>query len=182
MLPLDLLPADLQPNAFIAGGFAACPALAADIDVWVSINGDAAMLDAECARVLAHLRDAAGYVYVEQDGEGSRREQFATHPSMARDQFVTSSFEGYHLSLRIRRVATVWKLGKLPYHIILVNGDVDEVLSSFDISTHQCALTVRGFVTGEQWTPLNEPPLVITQKYTTDERIDRISARYKHFR
>lgn len=181
MLPHNLLPAPMQDRAFIAGGFAACPALASDIDVWVPVYEDAAGLDAARQRVLAHLA-AQRFLFEEQDGDGSRREQFAREKSISRDVFVVSTFEGYHLTLKIRRVATVSGIGNLPYHIILVNGDIDDVLSSFDISTHQCALTVRGFVPGEHWTALHEKPYVITQKYTTDARLTKIAARYAHLR
>lgn len=35
MIPDDLLPEKYRDQAFIAGGFAACPSLANDMDVWV---------------------------------------------------------------------------------------------------------------------------------------------------
>lgn len=178
MIPVNLLPADLQLDAFIAGGYAAFPALAADIDVWVPVKGGVLELAAARERILAHVREM-GVTIDEQDGEGSRREQFAAEPSLPRDQFITSTFENYHLTLRIRRVGTVTGLGELPYHIIVVDGDVDEVLGAFDISTHQCALTRRGFVRGEQWTPINAAPVVITEKYTTPERLAKIRYRYE---
>jgi hypothetical protein len=181
MLPNNLLPSDLQEIAFIAGGFAACPALASDVDVWVPVLGDVSVLNAARTRILSHLR-LHGFNFEEQDGRGSKREQFALDRSLSRDIFVSSTFEGYHLSLLIRRVATVSAQGSLPYHIIIVNGEVDDVLSSFDISTHQCALTVRGFVAGEDWTPLHEDPKVITLKYTTAERLLKIRNRYAHLR
>lgn len=176
MIPRGLLPDALDQTAFIAGGFAACPALAEDVDVWVpAVPGEC---EAMRTLILAHLR-AHNFDVTEQDGEGSPRRRFQQDTALAKSQLL-STFEGYHMVLRLRRVGTVTISGHtLPYHIIVVEGDIDEVLSSFDISTHQIALTARGVVKGVDWTPLWEPPLVLADKYTTPDRVRKIRTRYQ---
>ena len=175
MIPVNLLPEQYHPHAFIAGGYAACPALAQDIDVWVSVdtinapNPWDAVWDAR-EIILRHL-DTTFHTVQPEDVEGS--------PRYRNRLIVRSTFEGYNLPLPIYRVATVKVDGaSLPYHIIAVGADVDEVLSSFDISTHQVALTTRGVVKGEHWTPTWAPPVVINNKYTTPARLEKIRTRY----
>ena len=178
MLPRDLLPSQFQHKAFIAGGYAACPALANDIDVWIPVypiesRNPWEELVLTRKQILIHLEFARihrGFNVEEQDGDETVR---AT---------LRSTFEGYCLPLPIRRAAAVQIPGaSLPYHLVLVAGDIDEVLSSFDISTHQIALTEYGVVKGEHWTPLWEPPVIIQHKFTTTARIEKIRARYSPF-
>ena len=175
MLPVNLLPSGVA--AFIAGGYAACPALATDIDVWVSVDTHDAInpWDAvwtERLRLLNHLHQYFGFTVTEEDQTGSVRDR--------NRMIVRDTFEGYNLPLPIYRVATVRVEGaSLPYHIIAVGAGLDEVLSSFDISTHQIALTEKGVVTGANWTPITEPPQVITEKFTTPARLEKIRARYQ---
>lgn len=176
MLPPNLLPACYTDKAFIAGGYAACPALANDIDVWIPVDTGAAAnpwdeVWTARRRLLDHLT-AEGFTHTPEDNDGSPRDRNRL--------IVRSTFEGYNLPLPIYRVATVQVVGgSLPYHLIAVGTDLDEVLSSFDISTHQIALTTKGVVRGEHWTPTWEPPRVITAKYTTLARLEKIRNRYK---
>ena len=175
MIPPNLLPDGTE--AFIAGGYAACPALAADIDVWVPVAiGDK---DRVRERILAHLRQRQAVLsFEEEDPDNSARQRFQQDRTLANSQLL-STFEGYHLVIGLRRVAKVSIPGaSLPYHLIVVEGSVDDVLSSFDITTHQVALTEKGVVTGEQWTPLSERPRVIREKYTTPARLQKICTRY----
>ena len=183
MIPRGLLPDGPDgAYAFIAGGFAACPALAQDVDIWCSIDLTGSY-DPFLAvwqardRILDHVRMFCveqQAQFVEHDGADTERGSWDSPRGR-----LTSTFEGYHMPLPIRRVGAVTIPGHtLPYHIIVVGGDVDEVLSSFDISTHMIALTSWGVIRGEQWTPIWEPPVVLTQKYTTPERLEKIRARY----
>lgn len=185
MLPVSLLPTPYRETAFIAGGFAACPALAADVDVWCPVDLMADDSDpfglvwAERDRIVDWLKAQFGSAFVEHDASSSRRGDVPTPPSFRHGQLV-STFEGYHLPIPIRRAGAVTIVGHaLPYHIIVVGGDVDEVLSSFDITTHMVALTPRGVVVGEHYTPPFEEPRVITKKYTTEARMEKIRARYR---
>jgi hypothetical protein len=175
MIPRSLLPEQYHESAFIAGGFAACPALASDVDIWVSV--EVGQCNAVRAGILQHLIDS-NVSHQEEDGEGSPRRRFQDDRTLANSQLL-STFEGYHTILRLRRVASVELPGHtLPYHLIVIEGSIDEVLASFDISTHQVALTTRGVVRGEHWTPIHVPPVVITHKYTTPERLCKVRERY----
>ena len=174
MIPKGLLPDGLQ--VFIAGGFAACPALATDVDIWISTA--VGTCDDTRQYVLDHL-NSHGFDYTEEDGEDSKRRRFQKDKALANAQLL-SNFEGYHHILGLRRVGEVRITGhSLPYHLIVVEGDVDEVLSSFDISTHQIALTEKGVVRGDHWTPIWERPFVIHEKYTTPDRLLKIQERYR---
>ena len=133
MLPHNLLPIEFREVAFIAGGFAACPSLAEDIDVWVPIQtlSPNPWDDVWTARkaLLTHLLQfPLEFTTTPEDVDGSPRDR--------NRMIVRSTFEGYNLPLPIYRVAGVEVVGgSLPYHIIAVGADIDEVLSSFDIST-----------------------------------------------
>ena len=178
-----LLPAPYDETAFIAGGFAACPALAEDVDLWCPVdttdaNDPFVRVWEERDRVADSLRAAFGAWFTEHDGNDTVRSKPPLPPHILHGK-LRSTFEGYHLAIPIRRVGVLDIPGhSLPYHIIMVGADIDEVLSSFDISTHQVALTSRGVVRGEHYTAPFEPPVVIQQKYTTDARIARIRQRY----
>lgn len=184
MLPANLLPYPQDEAAFIAGGFAACPALAEDIDVWVPVDvtGVDDPFDAVWKMrdyLVAYLRQEFGAAFTEHDGMDSRRHVVPTPPSQRHGKLLTT-FEGYHLPIPIRRAGVVVvEGGSLPYHIIVVGGDVDEVLSSFDITSHMVALTRKGVVVGEHYTPPFEEPRVVTKKYTTEARLAKIRARYR---
>mgnify|MGYP001573333737 CR=1 FL=1 len=175
MWPNYLLPEQYEQDAFIAGGFAACPALARDIDIWIPVAKE--NVDFAREEILTHL--ASRQVnFTEEDGQGSPRGKRIADGTLNHDQLL-STFEGYFTKLSIRRVASIEVPGgSLPYHLIVVGGNIDEVLSSFDISTHQVALTHKGVVVGEHWTPVWAEPVVLTQKYTTPERLEKIRQRY----
>ena len=185
MIPPLLLPAELREEAFIAGGYAACPALAQDVDVWIPSTHS--LFKITRVSVLDHLHRVANahaplpgdLSFTVQDDDDSPRGRLLESDAPPPGVCQLNTFEDYNSILRLRRAATVNIVGHtLPYHIIIVEGAVDDVLSSFDISTHQVALTWKGVVRGEHWTPPNAPPVVITQKYTTTERLAKIEARY----
>ncbi len=179
MLPLTLLPAPYNETAFIAGGYAACPGLAEDIDVWCPVDltepsGGLASNPFEVVwnerdRVVKYLRAQFGEAFIEQDGVGTPRDRTK----------LQTTFEGYNLPIPIRRAGSVTLEGcSLPYHIICVGGDVDEVLSSFDISTHAIALTPKGVVKDANWTPPMVEPKILLHKYTSAARFEKIRMRY----
>lgn len=194
MIPKGLLPPELDESAaFIAGGYAACPALATDVDIWIT-TGEIGDLDdwdkvyALRLRLLEWIRSTPVMSslritsFVEEDGDGTRRDPARSRVGRNSTWFTNlkSTHEGYIMVLPVRRVGVATIEGhSLPYQLIAVGGSVDDVLSSFDISTHQIALTSKGVVRGEHWTPLWEPPVVITTKYTTPARLEKIKARYQ---
>ena len=161
MIPKNLVPEGY--TAFIAGGYAACPALAADMDVWVSVRPAQATLDEVREQLLAHLADW-------DFGNFSFTEEMETRQC--------EGYQGMPGAL-ILKVAKV-QVGALTVHLLLTDGDVFSLLESFDISTHQIALTERGAVKGSMWTPITEPPIKLRDTPTTDARMEKIRARYAH--
>lgn len=162
MLPPNLLPpGHLTTNAFIAGGYAACPALATDIDVWITVP--TYDLDHARSEILRWLHEQDNLVFEElTDGRVDQ----------------VHSPDGYGTDLNVRKVATVEHYRGTKYHLLVVDGDVDAVLDSFDVSTHQVALTPFGVVTGENWTPTNVYPVQLRDTPTTAARMAKIAARY----
>lgn len=160
MIPNSLLPEGT--SYCIAGGWAACPALASDKDVWVFteevLSGDIGHRREE---LLKHL-EAEGYDFVPQDEE--------------RDAC------GYEGVISILRVAKVEVPGDLPIHLIVTTAkDAFDLIDSFDISTHQVALSSRGHVIkGGMFTPTTVPPIRLKDTPTTPERLRKIAARYGH--
>jgi hypothetical protein len=65
--------------------------------------------------------------------------------------------------------------------IILTDAqDIAQLLSSFDISTHQCAIDQdMNFIPGPGWTPITETPKVLRQGGKTAERMGKITERYR---
>ncbi len=160
MIPQGLLP----PNttAFIAGGFAACPALASDIDIWVQV-GNPEDIESMRAVLLAHFA-TEGYMFVEE----SRSER-------VRD---TDNY-GDSIYCTIAKCAKV-HLPRLDAHILVTDGSAQDVLRSFDLSTHQVAILQNGrVVKGEDWTPTFEWPTVLKRTPTTQARRQKLVERYQ---
>lgn len=168
MIPPTLLPDDLQRNAFIAGGYAACPALALDMDVWVKVDRNDSLPEAK-QRILDWL-ESTMWPY----------DAATTRPSIVGT--VGANADGYDgMGVFVQKVATV-KSQYLthPYHIMVVNVDPRTLIETFDISTHQIAIAFGNVIKGSGWTPITEPPRVLKMTPTTPERLEKIAARYGH--
>ncbi len=163
MIPKELLPADLMGSAFIAGGYAACPALARDLDVWVYTNSEVESMEDVRARILTHLEsDVWPYETADED----------TRLAGMRDD---------NYPIFVLKVATVRSVHLThPIHILVVNQQPVDLLETFDISTHQVALVFGRVVKGSGWTPVTVPPVKLRDTPTTNERMARIAARYGH--
>jgi hypothetical protein len=169
-----LLPERWREDAFIAGGYAACPELATDIDVWVPVPEENSLSDVR-SELLAWL--------------GLQRLEYRAAVERTIDANVELGYSlrvGGIVYLDNRTVATVFGTMEnrypRPYHLIVTNGDVDDVLEGFDISTHQIAYTSKGVVKGSGWTPLHEQPVVLKDTPHTQNRLAKISQRYAHIR
>lgn len=160
MIPDNLLPAAYN-DACIAGGFAACPSLATDMDVWVFVPKSATLEEAREA-ILQHLK--AERFYAKEEAE-ERRER-------------STDEGGYEISGRVLKVAKV--LVAMDIHILVTDFELGGLLSSFDISTHQVALVPGGMIRGGDWTPITEPPVKLKDTPTTDARMEKIAKRYGH--
>lgn len=166
----QILPPYLRQSAVIAGGYAACPALAADIDVWVLVSP--AVLRQARQDILIPLSDLDVHVAPENTREAMR---------------VGENSLGYdELDFRVLKVATITGLGRLPFHIMVTDAPAPlALLCGFDLSTHQCVL-IRGQggfdrVSGPDWTPVNYPPVVLRETTQTPNRVAKLVARYQHW-
>lgn len=160
MIPKGLLPEPYAANAFIAGGYAACPALAQDMDVWVlSPNPEQTRLE-----ILGYLKGSPYHRgVVEQSDVESAQSDLYEH------------------ECTILKVAEVHVRGfEPPIHIVVADAkNVLEILDGFDVSTHQVAITpAEGIVRGPHWTPVNEPPVAFKANINTPKRMERITARF----
>ena len=156
MIPSNLLPANT--DWFIAGGYAACPALASDRDVWVT--AETSDMDATRERILAHL-----------ETEFEKWQIVVLEPSQRQEGT-------YALSLKVARVITPG----VPCEIIVTDAEnAHALIDGFDVSTHQIAILPNGMVVkGALWTSITERPIKLRDSDTTDARMVKIATRYGH--
>jgi hypothetical protein len=155
----NLVPEKWRKDAFIAGGYAACPAMASDIDLWIFVDdcgGKYPLADVR-KEVLAHIRSEG--VYINEEDEASQ-----------------TDYEGVNVN--------ILKVGVVPYgtkiHVMVVDAPVHPVLCGFDISTHQIALLPSGeVILGQEWTPITAPPKVLIDTDRTAARLEKITNRYR---
>lgn len=141
----------------IAGGFAACPSLAGDCDVWV--------LDANDDIREPILRQLQ-FVGVE----------FTPEENSPPDS--PENIDQYDLG----NGTLCWKVARLAdgRQIILTSApDIMTQLGAFDVSTHQVALTSDGeVIRGPNWTPITVPPVELRSTSKSAERMKKIATRY----
>lgn len=178
MIPAGLLP----PNTpwFIAGGYAACPALANDIDVWVC--EPVADLEETRVRLLVHLEQ---FVAARNPGPGFAYLSPYKRWRVAAEQGVSTAplYDQDHIDIRKVAVVLAPDHAKVkPIHVIVTNApDAGSILSGFDISTHAVAIDHTGRVWRHNlWTAPHQPPAVIRTNPKTQERLDRICQRFGH--
>lgn len=155
MIPRNLIPDGL--HYFIAGGWAACPALATDRDVFVQTTGDIN----DCrAMLLDHMR-AQGFDVIEQD----ESRQFTT-------------LEG-HEDIPVAKVAKIKQKYAQDIHVLVTSGDVDAVVNTFDISASQIAITESGrIVRGDNYTTPMQPVYKVKDTPTTPARFAKYTERF----
>lgn len=146
----------------IAGGYAACPALATDCDVWVYGVDDGPF---EREKILWRLRSQVAPCIVEFVEESNDTEA------------STNMYGGdYIYSWKVAQLADGRQI------IVTTAESIQEILAAFDVSTHQVALTPDGeLIKGYEWTPITVPPVQIRSTRTTPYRMQKITARYGHF-
>ena len=160
MIPTNLLPAGTR--YCIAGGWAACPALAADMDLWV---------------------------YGVPEGElQERRAALITHLAANNFDLMTEACREipqpqYQHCRTTLKVGVVTRKGDLPVHILVTSAlTIRDILDGFDVSTHAVAIGGdSGFVVkGKGWTPPHVAPVALYTNEKTPERMMRIAARFGH--
>lgn len=173
-LVAEALPERWRSESFIAGGYAADPKLACDVDVWVSVPVENNM-DVVREEILQHLRERDYFRFEELS-----------------DVRVENELVDAYTNLQTRKVAIVRGSQTLSYtrpiHIIVTNGTVHDVLASFDLSVCQVAITfpnvagptVAKIVHGRNWTPTDESIIVLKDTPTTMARLMKYQARFVH--
>lgn len=145
----------------IAGGYAACPQLAGDMDVWVLAGKRPYMqgLEQLAQRMLAANPDVVPFVAT------GGAHPYSFDPGCR-------VYEVGHLLARATGMAN--------RHIMVTELDsIEALLDCFDVSTHQCALDENGdFIKGRQWTPLNVAPVKLFDTPNTEARMEKIRQRY----
>jgi hypothetical protein len=157
MIPNNLLPPGVE--YFIAGGYAVCPALATDRDVFVQTTGN---LEDIRAMLLDYMR-ANGFTVVEESKVD-----------------VSDAYDG--------GIVEISKVGKvlmgtkgLPIHVLVTQADVQDVLNTFDITTSQVAITRTGkVVKGNSWTSPARAPQITKSIPSTPERLVKYQLRFGH--
>ena len=163
MIPVDLLPESHWESWCVAGGWAACPSLAGDQDIWLFEPKNC--LKQLRLLVLQHLEEQ-NFIYTE---EGQ-----------------AEAGSSYSPSFGILKIAAI-ELPKRQHTIHLLatsHPSAEKLIETFDISTHQIAITHDGnVVLGSKWTPVTMAPKVIAVnqgKPTTPARMTKITARYRY--
>ena len=156
---------------FIAGGYAAVPAMAEDIDVWITVQDEK-----EALAVKEIIRNRA----IERSLDWVRED--------SRELTVYSQ----NLTLLTMKVMKVMPdtasfsfpafgaVRYLPVQFIVTTGDVHQVLKNFDISTHQVAIMPNGHIfTGPEWTNPLQPVEKLRENPNTAPRFARLTERYR---
>ncbi len=152
----------------IAGGFAACPALASDIDLWV-YGVRTHELQVRRAEILLHIAGSDFNVSTE-GGDNVKSEEYEE--------------EDFGISiLKVGRIGIGRGNGNTPVHIMVTDAKTPlELLHHFDISTHAVAIDRYGSVIKHpKWTKVTATPVALREHSTTEDRLTKIIARYKPF-
>ena len=178
-LPSNLVPDRWLADTFIAGGYAAMPERASDIDVWVTVPVEN-NLGAVRGELLDHLREE-GFVFDTQDEARTRNIDVWVDAYTNLQTMKVALVKG----LSPKTDASTGYYFHQPIHLIVTNGTVDDVLDSFDLSTHQIALVQEKGdwvpVKGLNYTPVTQVPTFLKFTPTTDERFDKLMKRYADF-
>lgn len=176
MIPKGLLPDDMVDRAFIAGGWAACPALASDMDIWVQVDGgdpeditgvEEALAEAR-ERILHHLRWRKHPVWRIEAEDVTERA-----PGYTESGYFTTQ------KVAVVRTGPLLRKDTPVFHIMVTDGGVEDVLGNFDVSTHQVAILANGkVVRGEEFTTVNQPPYAIRMNDKTPVRLKKITERF----
>lgn len=161
MIPTSLLPEEYRYSWVIAGGWAVCPALATDKDVWVMVDSDADLVE-ERDKLIQHLQNG-GWDFVEETSDPSG-----------------TSTHGYDSVFHTLKVALVDDNGRQPIHLLVTTAEVaQDILDSFDLSISQVGITAMGsLVKGEHWTPPADYPIVLKNSPTTFDRLQKYVDRF----
>lgn len=163
------------PDWFVAGGYAADPVLANDIDIWIQAEDSYAAADNHAK--LHEFLAIAGFQFEPMDvGAAPRFVDTGRPHAPGETDFVV-----------VFAVATItaWRSIQFskPVHLSITNGTAAEILAGFDISTHALALLPNGkFAYSDSWTPKTVDPVILRDTPSTPARFVKISSRYAGYR
>lgn len=162
------VPVNLRSTMIIAGGYAAAPAEAGDIDIWIP-SGDGPPLVSDSTVMRWH------------------RDDILEHLFEAGITYVLPPPVGYNGDVAKRLVCTIPSgyAGKAVQLLVTAAHDAQELVDSFDISTHAVAKTQQPgksmqVTFAKEWSSLREQPRVM--RFTTPEetlaRLHKVTQRY----
>lgn len=174
----------------VAGGYAACPALASDIDLWVyGIAPDllqwerdniAGLLKLEVDELNRNRPKWAEkrYGFVREEGQETT-EIYDQIENLIEKVGVVSS---PRVALTPDPVLNPTSVKCKPIHIMVTTApDPGSLISGFDISTHAVAIDYTGRVwTHVLYTGPHEQPAILRIGTNTQQRFDRICDRFGH--
>lgn len=159
---LALVPERLRSNAYVAGGFAADPIGAEDVDVWIlGVQGDRSEL-------LNHM------IQINRDFENGL---VFKHGQESDYNVDNGPFNV------VGDVLGVEGIGKRKVQILFSFAkNIQDLLKTFDITTHQIAVRLNDgeTVVAPTWTPPYEQPRVVLfdRPQVTLRRLEKIAPRY----
>jgi hypothetical protein len=164
---LKFVPPDARNRMVIAGGYAAAPETAGDIDLWILGDKDGPFDAFKIARYLREDVDCGSTV--------SRRAGYPNHNLVATVPGISKRWLNYEIS---ERAVTV---DRKSVHVLVTDlRTPQDLVDSFDISTHAIALRRGCFTFARFYTSLKVTPVVSrfdTPKQTL-ARLDKICERY----
>ncbi len=176
MIPNGLLPAGAL--WCVAGGWAACPALATDMDVWV-YGAPTIDLSLRRAALLAHLEQWAATNNTKRPIWPEKR--YRVSPQETSETFL--AYEGLDCAIEKVAVITLPRTAQAkPIHLMVTDApDPGTLLQGFDVSTHAVAIDHTGRIFRHpQWTAPHQTPIEILHNEHTPDRMARIAARFGH--
>jgi hypothetical protein len=163
MIPCGLFPDEIAMRTYIAGGWAACPALAGDMDLWVLCPEG--RLEQERLKLLGILQTHEGVEAVED----VQRE-------------TGHDYDG--IVHQIRKVAKIEYNGTKIHLMVTDAPDVFALLDGFDITTHCVAIDPFGMVIrGRYFSAVNQPVHSVdgNSNEKSQSRWERIRDRFAPF-
>jgi hypothetical protein len=174
----------------VAGGYAACPALATDIDLWVygidhrNLENERNILRSLLMHRVDELNEGRPkwaekrYGYVREEGQETTVVYEQESHLIEKVGVVTCPRVAFVNDENLHATDARTK----PIHIMVTTAaDPGSLISGFDISTHAVALDYSGRVWKHNlFTGPHEKPAVLRVNPNTQNRLDRICKRFGH--
>jgi hypothetical protein len=190
MIPRPLLDAISGSKWCVAGGYAACPALSADIDLWIYDIPKDDLLDERdhFTELLKTVTDGLNvnrplwaekrYGFVREEGQ----EQTEIYDQIENLIEKIGVFTTPRVAFKNNGNFSSASVKVKPVHIMVTTApDPGSLISGFDISTHAVAIDFTGRVwTHAQFTGPHQKPAVIRVGTNTQARLDRVCKRFGH--